>query len=224
MTLKMIKSALLWLTLISAAQASDNTIIDRIRNDNATEWVVEKNNDSYLLKYINEKGIAYDNKDLIPLDVSESSLFIDYHKGNGVSIVIAYPRDTYEFILLSKDKPYLSSACKEISLTSPNEEQAIENLTLCDKTVKEMDYKFSEINNQTLLKPENLFLEGKAKGVITNDKAFLLDKTGKFKNRKPYLIKGDLVEIEEYNHPFIKINYLSKGKTSSAWVLLQDVM
>lgn len=203
---------------------ADNTsLLNEINSNDGSKWVIEKNNESYTLKYINPKGSVYRNNTIITSDIGGSGLFLDKNSSGVISLVMDYPKDVYSFNFSSNDIPFLLSACKQITLPSAGEE-AVALLTLCSKDLKKISLTLPNIDVNKVLAPDNLTLKAKVKTVIGSDKSFLYDENKKQKANKPYFIKGDVIEIQEYKNLMLKVKYTSKSKSTIAWINFVDVL
>lgn len=197
-------------------------LLSEVKNGNGSKWSIEKNDKNYILKYINTKGVVYSNSTIVTSDVEGSDLSLGNNSVGDVSIIMNYPRDLYEFKFSSGDKAFLLSACKQIRLPSTDAQQAVALLTLCSKSVSNLA--LSNVDADKLLSPDNLVLNGKVKTTVGNNKAFLYDENGEQRPRKPYLIKGDDIEVLDYKNSFLKVKYMSKNKEIIAWIKFSDVL
>ncbi|ARZ81299.1 MULTISPECIES: hypothetical protein [Enterobacter cloacae complex] len=203
--------------------AEKSSILTTEKNTDGSEWLIEKNGESYNLKYINAKGDIYSNDKIITSDIEGSGLFLNSESDGTVSLVMDYPRDVYTFKFTSGKKPLFISACKQITLPS-SENQVEALLTLCSKDDEKTGLNLSSLDVSKLLKSDNLVLKGKVKTLIGSDKAFLYDENKKQQRNKPYLIKGDVVEILEYKSSMLHIKYTSKSRTVIAWIKFIDIL
>ncbi|HDT2077483.1 MULTISPECIES: hypothetical protein [Enterobacter] len=210
---------------LSVAVHARNVIIaNEVKNNDGSVWVVEKNNDGYNVKYTNAQGKEYDNNTIITSDIEGSNLFLDALSTDAVSLLMDYPKDAYIFKFSSGEIPRLLSACKRITLPSAEQQQVVAVLTLCSKQSVTEKVTLSNADADKLLASDNLTLDGSVKTLIGNDKAFLYDENKKQKRNKPYLIKGDVVEILDYESSMLKIKYKSKAKIITAWINFVDIL
>lgn len=207
-----------------AVCAKDITVINEIKNNDGSAWVIEVFDGDYNLKYTNSKGKVYSNSKIITSDIEAGNLFLDYALGDSVSLLMSYPKDSYIFKFSSGTTPNLLSACKRITLSSADQQQAVALLTLCAKDSAKEGMTLPNADIVNLLAPDNLMLAENIKALIGNDKAFLYDSNKDLKRNKPYLIKGDVVEILEYRSSMLKIKYTSKSKTTIAWIKFIDIL
>ncbi|WP_157178870.1 hypothetical protein [Pantoea sp. GM01] len=168
---------------------------------NINEWSLLKNGESYFLNYKGSKGIAYSNNSLIDADLDRSSIALTTKSDEVVSLVLSYPRDIYSFIFSSEPTPHILSACKQINLSAIDDSQAATIMVLCSKSSVLNNESFTKLNAEQLLSPNNLYLDGKVKVAIENEKVFLFDDDNVQRKNRPYLIKGDVVEVLEYKTP-----------------------
>lgn len=206
------------------AHAKNIALTDEIKNSDGSIWVVEKNEDIYKVKYTNAKGKDYYNNTIVTSDIEGGNLFLDTTSDGSASLVMDYPKDTYIFKFSSGDIPQLLSACKKITLPSAEQQQAVALLTLCSKDTSIENVTLSNTDADKLLAADNLVLNDDVKTIIGSDKAFLYDEDKKQKRNKPYLIKGDVVEILEYKNSMLKIKYISKTKVVIAWINFVDIL
>ncbi|MEZ2578422.1 hypothetical protein [Buttiauxella ferragutiae] len=204
--------------------SKNNTLLNEIKNNDGSKWLIEKNEGTYNFKYTNEKGEVYVNSTIITSDIEGSDLFLDKNSAGHVSLTMDYPRDIYVFEFSSGEVPRFLSACKQITLSSVEQQQTAALLTLCSKDDEASGLILSNVDVGKLLAPDNLALKGKVKTVIGCDKSFLYDSNKKQKKNKPYLIKGDIIEIQEYNNTMLKIKYSSKSKDIVAWIKFGDIL
>lgn len=202
--------------------AKDSNLLREVNNYDGSRWYVEKNDEKYILKYINARGVVYSNSAIITSDVEGSGLFLNNNSNGDVSLIMDYPRDLYEFRFSSGDKASLLSACKQIKLPSTSTKQAVAILTLCSKSVSAQV--FSKLEAETVLASKNLVINGRVKTIIGNDKAFLYDGNGLRVNKNPYLIKGDDIEVLEYKNSFLKVRYMSINKSVVSWIQFSDIL
>ncbi|MTH48630.1 hypothetical protein [Intestinirhabdus alba] len=193
------------------------------KNIDGSEWFIEKNGENYDLKYINAKGEEYSNDTIITSDIEGSGLFLDSKPDGTVSLVMDYPRDVYMFKFTSGEIPLLISACKQIRLPS-SEYQVEALLTLCSKDDETAGLSLSNLDASKLLKSDNLVLKDKVKTIIGSDRAFLYNENKKQPRNKPYLIKGDVVEVLEYKNSMLNIKYTSKSGVVIAWIKFIDIL
>ncbi|QJT81794.1 hypothetical protein [Kosakonia sp. MUSA4] len=204
--------------------AKSVVIADEVKNNDGSVWVVEQNVDSYNVKYINAQGKEYGNNTIVTSDIEGSNLFLDAASLGAVSLVMDYPKDTYILRFSSGDTPRLLSACKRITLPSAEQQQAVALLTLCSKQSVTENMTLSSTDIDKLFSADNLTLDENIKAIIGNDKVFLFGENKKQKQNKPYLIKGDVVEIIDYENSMLKIKYKSKTKAIIAWVNFVDIL
>ena len=188
-----------------------------------SEWIIEKNGGDYNLKYINAKGDEYSNDTIITSDIEGSGLFLDSKPDGTVSLVMDYPRDVYTFKFTSGKIPLLISACKQITLPS-SKYQTEALLTLCSKDDETSGLSLSSLDASKVLKSDNLVLKNKVKTIIGSHRAFLYDENKKQQKNKPYLIKGDVVEVLEYKNSMLNVKYISKSKVVIAWINFIDIL
>lgn len=221
--IKFIFSALLY--FISVIAFAENTIlVNKISNSDGSEWVVERKGDNYNLKYVNKNGMVYNNKSIITSYVADNDFFISSDSSENILVSMHYPRDVYMFEFSSSEIPYLISACKQITLPSVNNQQAVELLTLCFKKDSMKKLNLSNIDADRVLEQNNLFLMRKIKTTIVSDKSFLYNENKKHKTKKPYLIKGDQVEILDYSDSFLKVSYSTGPKKIIGWIKYSDIL
>lgn len=206
------------------AHAKNITVIDEVKNNDGSVWIVEKNDNIYNVKYTNTQGEEYDNRTIVTTDIEGSSLFLDAASFGAVTLVMAYPKDTYILKFSSGDTPFLLSACKRITLPSAEKQEAVALLTLCSKEKVTQNINLSSTDIDKLFSSESLILNGDIKTIIGSDKAFLFDEDKKQKKNRPYLVRGDIVEVIYYKDSMLKIKYKSKTKSIVAWVNFADVL
>lgn len=204
--------------------AGDGSTITTLNESDGSQWSIIRKNDKYQLHYTDINSDAYRNSSLIDPDINENNIFLSLSTNKSVSLVIAYPRDTWIYEFSGGATPSLRSACRETKITSPDDMQSIEVMTLCDKSIAKGVYPLTEVKGDALLHADNLQLKEPVKSLISSDKAFLLNDSGTNKPRRPYLIKGDEVLIEAYSHPLVKVSYQSKGKRAVAWLNVIDIL
>jgi len=220
---KFVFGALLY--FISVIAFAENTIlVNKISNSDGSEWVVERKGVDYNLKYVNKNDKVYDNKSIITSDVADNDLFISSDSSGNISVSIHYPRDVYMFEFSSGETPYLIFACKQIKLPSINHQQAVELLTLCSKKDSMKKLNLSNINADRVLEQNNLFLMRKIKTTIGSDKSFLYNENKIQKLKKPYLIKGDQVEILDHSDSYLKVSYSTGSKKIIGWIKYSDIL
>jgi len=207
-----------------AVFAKDITVINEVKNNNGSVWVIEAFGGDYNLKYTNSKGNVYSNSSVITSDIETGNLFLDKISGDSVSLLMSYPKGSYIFKFSSGTTPKLLSACKRISLPSADQQQAVTLLTLCSKNSVKEGMTLPNADAVNLLAPDNLMLAENIKALIGNDKAFLYDSNKDLKRNKPYLIKGNVVEILEYRSSMLKVKYTSKSKATIAWIKFIDIL
>lgn len=207
-----------------AAFAKDITVINEVKNNDGSAWVIEVFGGGYNLKYTNSKGKVYSNSTIITSDIEASNLFLDKVAGDSVSLLMSYPKDSYVFKFSSGTTPNLLSACKRITLPSADQQQAVALLTLCSKYSAKEGVTLPNADVVNLLALDNLILAGNIKTRIGNDKAFLYDSNKDLKRNKSYLIKGDVIEILEYRSSMLRVKYTSKSKATIAWVKFIDIL
>lgn len=198
--------------------------MNKISNSDGSEWVVERKGVDYNLKYVNKNGMVYDNKSIIMSDAADNDLFISSAPSGNILVSIHYPRDVYMFELSSGETPYLISACKQIKLPSINNQQAVELLTLCSKKDSMKKLNLSNIDADRVLEQNNLFLMRKIKTTIGSDKSFLYNENKIQKLKKPYLIKGDQVEILDHSDSYLKVSYSTGSKKIIGWIKYSDIL
>lgn len=198
--------------------------MNEIKNDDGSSWVIERIDGGYNVKYTNVKGEVYNNSTIVTSDIEGSNLFLDAATGNFVNLVMDYTKDVYIFKFSSGYSPDLLSACKKINLPSVDQQQAVAQLTLCSRDNVTENMTLSNTDVEKLFSSNNLMLVGNTKTLIGNDKAFLYDGDKKQRRNKPYLVKGDVVEILEYKNSMLKIKYLSKSNTTIAWIKFVDIL
>jgi len=204
--------------------AKSVVIVDEIKNNDGSAWMVEKNDKGYYVKYTNARGKEYGNSTIVSSDLEESNLLLDTASIGIVSLVMNYPRDAYIFNFSSGNIPHLISACKRITLPSADQQQVVALLILCSKDNVTRNMILSSADANKLFSSENLILNGSVKTLIGNDRAFLFDENKKNKKNNPYLIKGDVVEIIGYENSMLKVKYNSKTKSDVAWINFIDVL
>lgn len=214
---------LVLLTTVSSV-AGDGLTITTLNESDGSQWSIIRKNDKYQLHYIDINSDVCRNSSLIDPDINENNIFLSHSSNESVSLVIAYPRDTWIYEFSGGTTPSLRSACRETKITSPDDMQNIEVMTLCDKSIAKSVYPLTEVKGDALLHADNLQLKEPVKSLISSDKAFLLNDSGTNKPRRPYLIKGDEVLIEAYSHPLVKVSYQSKGKRAVAWLNVIDIL
>ncbi|MFS7198154.1 hypothetical protein AB6866_23030 [Rahnella inusitata] len=195
-----------------------------IKTHGGANWSIYQNNEGYNIKYINKKNEIFENRKIITQDLSEGDFELESKGSDKVSLVLNYPRDVYIFDFLSEDIPYLKKACKEISLQPASENQVVTALTLCvkDKYVYKMS--LPDVDADNLLSPEKLHLDHALAAVISSNKAFLYDENKKQYIKKPYLIKGDIIEVLDYDNSWIKIKHSTQKKNIITWIKLTDIL
>lgn len=213
------------LSLFAASAKSEaDRDIAHFKNKDNSEWVLEFKKGGSEIKYTNSNGYVYTNNSVISSDVDASGLFLD-QKDNGVaSFTVAYPRDTYSFDFSSGNTPVLISACKQTLLPQINNEQAAVVLVLCSKGLDKKNIILPKVKIEEIFKPNNLTLTEHPQVLITSDRSFLYNENSEKMKNKPYLIKGDIVELLEYNNSMLKIKYLSKRKEIIAWIKFSDIL
>lgn len=195
-----------------------------IKTHSRTNWSIYQNNEGYNIKYINEKNEIFENRKIITKDMSAEDFELESKGNDKISLVLNYPRDVYVFDFLSENIPYLKKACKEISLQPASENQVVTTLTLCvkDKYVYKMS--LPDVDADSLLSPEKLHLDHALPAVISSNKAFLYNKNKKQHIKKSYLIKGDIIEVLDYDNSLIKIKYSSQKRNIITWIKLTDIL
>lgn len=206
------------------AFAVNATLVREVKNSDGSQWIVEKEGEVYNLKFINAKRKVYNNNSIITPDIKENNLFLNVKSNGDITLSMDYPRDIYAFEFSSEEIPHLLSACKQITLSSADDQQSVSLLTLCSKSNGESHLSLTDVDADKLLNPDNLKLNGKIKTVIGSDKAFIYDEEKKNKFKKPYLIKGDVVEILEYKNSMLKIKYVSKSRDVIGWIKFEDIL
>jgi hypothetical protein len=191
---------------------------------NINEWSLLKNGESYFLNYKGSKEIAYSNNSLIDAELDRSSIALTKKSDEVVSLVLSYPRDIYSFIFSSEPTPHILSACKQINLSAIDDSQAATIMVLCSKSSVLNNESFTKLNAEQLLSPNNLYLDGKVKVAIENEKAFLFDDDNVHMKNRPYLIKGDVVEVLEYQNSMLKIKYTGKKRDVLGWINFSDIL
>lgn len=195
-----------------------------IKTHSGANWSIHQNNEGYNIKYINKKNEIFENRTIITQDMSEGDFELESKGSNKVSLVLNYPRDVYFFDFLSDDIPYLKKACKEISLQPASKNQVVSALTLCVKDKYFYKMSLPDVDADILLSPEKLLLDHELSAVISSNKTFLYDGSKKQYIKKPYLIKGDIVEVLDYDNSWIKIMYSSSKKNIITWIKLTDIL
>ena len=206
------------------SSANEDRTVTSVKQHDGSEWSVERDADGYSLLYANINKKVYRNTALIEPDSNENSLFLSSYSDGTVTVAIAYPRDTLAYEFSGGTVPVLRSACREIRIASSDEMEAVALMTLCDINIQKNSYSLPDVKADALLQVDNLRLQAPVSALISSDKALLLDRAGNIKPRKPYLIKGDKVVIENYKHPLVKINYTSRGKLACAWINVADIL
>lgn len=215
--------SLLLVILSFSVFADKSRVLTAGKNIDGSEWFIEKDEGGYNLKYINAKGEVYSNDTIITSDIEGSGLFLDSKPDGTVSLVMDYPRDVYTFKFASRKIPLLISACKQIRLPSSEYESEV-LLTLCSKDDETSGLSLSKLDASKLLKSDNLVLKDKVKTIIGSNRAFLYDENKNQKKNKPYLIKGDVVEVLEYKNSMLNIKYTSKNRAVIAWIKFIDIL
>lgn len=215
--------SILFVVLSFSVFAEKSRVLTAGKNIDGSEWFIEKNDENYNLKYINAKGKEYSNDTIITSDIEGSGLFLDSKPDGTVSLVMDYPRDVYTFKFNSGTIPLLISACKQIKLPS-SEDQVKTLLTLCSKDDETSGLSLSNLDTSKLLKFDNLVLRDKVKTIIGSNRAFLYNENGKQLKNKPYLIKGDVVNVLEYKNSMLNIKYTSKSGVIIAWIRFIDIL
>lgn len=191
---------------------------------NVSEWSLLRNGGGYFLNYKDSKGIAYSNNSLIDADIDRSNIALAKKSDDVVALVLSYPRDVYSFIFSSEPTPHVLSACKQIKLSAIDDSQAATIMVLCSKSSVLNNADFTKLNAEQLLSPNNLYLDGKVKVAIENEKAFLFDDDNVQMKNRPYLIKGDVVEVLEYQNSMLKIKYTGNKKDVLGWIDFSDIL
>ena len=217
-------SNLLFIFLLFSASVAKASEINAVKNSDGSKWYIEKENEDYYLRYVNSKGIVYSNSEIITPDITGSGLFLDTKPLDNVSLVMDYPKNIYIFEFSSGDIPFLLSACHTIILSSVEPEQAVAQMTLCSKDNESSGLDLTHVDANKLLDPDNLVFVGKVKTSISDDKSFLYHEDGTQKHNKPYLIKGDIVEIISYKKNMLKIKYASKSGTIIGWIKFSSIL
>ncbi|MDT8627206.1 hypothetical protein [Klebsiella grimontii] len=213
----------LLLFILSCSVFAERTRVLTAKNIDGSEWFIEKDGGEYNLKYINAKGDVYSNDTILTSDIEGSGLFLDSKPDGTVSLVMDYPRDVYTFKFTSGKRPFLISACKQIRLPSSGY-QADALLTLCSKDDEISGLSLSTLDASKLLKSDNLVLKDKVKTIVRGNKAFLYDENKKQQKNKPYLIKGDIVEVLAYKNSMLNIKYTSETRVVVAWIKFIDIL
>jgi len=81
-----------------------------------------------------------------------------------------------------------------------------------------------DVDADSLLSPEKLHLDHALPAVISSNKAFLYNKNKKQHIKKSYLIKGDIIEVLDYDNSLIKIKYSSQKRNIITWIKLTDIL
>lgn len=149
------------------------------------EWLIERDNDVYTIKYKNPNGDLYKNNLIITSDIEGSNLSLDQNPDDTVSLIMNYPRDNYVFKFTSGTAPHIASACKQMVLPSIND-ASVTALTLCYNKEKIKNIEFSDISINNLLEPHNLFLEKKSKQPLKPKNLFYMTKI-KIKKRTSHI-------------------------------------
>lgn len=82
----------------------------------------------------------------------------------------------------------------------------------------------SNIDTNKIFNPDNLLLESKVRVAIGSEKVFLYNENKKKSKNRPYLIKGDIVDVLEYKNSMLKIRYISKDKKIITWIGFIDIL
>ncbi|WP_426448567.1 hypothetical protein [Siccibacter colletis] len=216
--------SLVFFSIAIVSYANEDRTVTSVKQHDGSEWSVERDADGYSLLYANINKKFYRNITLIGPGSNENALFLSSNSDGTVTLVIAYPRDTLAYEFSGGAVPVLRSACREMRIASSDEMEVVALMNLCDKNIQKNSYSLPDVKADALLQVENLRLQAPVSALISSDKAFLLDRAGNSKPRKPYLIKGDKVVIENYKHPLVIINYTSRGKLASAWINVVDIL
>lgn len=199
--------------------------VKELKNNDGSRWVIEKENEGYNLKYVDSKGEGYNNRGVITSDVGEDNILLINDSPESVSVLMTYTRDNYVFKFSSGEIPNLLSACKQIKLPSVNNDQAVSLLMLCVKNSVIYNLTLSNMDADKLLASDNLELSDKVKTIIGTNKAFLYDDNKVQYTRKPYLIKGDVIEVLDYENSFLKVRYITRSKRDViGWVRFEDIL
>lgn len=217
-------SIILLVFFLIAVFAKNITVINEVKSNDGSSWVIEVFGGGYNLKYTNSKGKAYNNSAIITSDIEVGNVFLDKLSDGHISLLMSYPKDSYIFKFSSGITPNLLSACKRITLPSADQQQAVALLTLCSKDSAKEGVTLPNADAVNLLAADNLMLAENIKTRIGNDKVFLYDSNKNLKRNKPYLIKGDVVEILEYRSSMLKVKYTSKSKSTIAWIKFIDIL
>lgn len=204
--------------------AKNNALLSEVKNEDGSVWIIEKSDEGYNLKYTNTKGEVFCNSKIITSSIEENSLYLDATSTGGVSLVMAYPRDSYIFNFSSEYTPSMISACKEITLPSTEQQHAAVLLTLCTKKQVLQGMTLANADTESLLASNNLMLSGNFKTLIGSEKSYLYNENKIQKRGKPYLIKGDVVEVQGYENSMLKIKYVKKSKVIVAWIKFVDIL
>ena len=204
--------------------ANDAGVLLSQNNTDGSKWFIEKNNEGYILKYINAEGRDYSNDLIITSDIESSALFLDVGLDGVASLTMNYPRDKYIFKFTSGNTPNFISSCKQITLPAVVKQQVITLLTLCSKN-KSDGLMLSNIDTNEIFSPDNLRLESKVTVAIGSEKAFLYSEDKKQNQNKPYLIRGGVVEVLEYKNSMLKVKYTSKNNREIiTWIKFIDIL
>ena len=95
---------------------------------------------------------------------------------------------------------------------------------MCSKDDEISGLSLSTLDASKLLKSDNLVLKDKVKTIVRGNKAFLYDENKKQQKNKPYLIKGDIVEVLAYKNSMLNIKYTSETRVVVAWIKFIDIL
>jgi len=224
-TFKKLLVTLFFLFLPVSVFAGADSIVSVLNDGNKGEWSLRKKTDEgYQLKYKNPKGVDFINDSIIDQELNEADISLSKLSSDIVSLVMNYPRDVYSFNFSSAEVPHILSACKQINLSAIDDSQAATIMVLCSKSSVLNNEGFTKLNAKQLLSPNNLYLDGKVKVAIEKEKAFLFDDDNVQMKNRPYLIKGNVVEVLEYQNSMLKIKYTGKKKDVLGWIKFSDIL
>lgn len=129
-------------------------------------------------------------------------------------------------LVLTTGVLYFDSATKELRLRSFGSDGEVNILTLINESWAPGSLNFSNINISEIFDKNSLTLKGSTADLKINvEQAFLYSDSTENSKTKSYLIKGDVVKVEEYKSGFLKVLYkMSNGKSLVRWVGLSSVI
>jgi hypothetical protein len=144
-------------------------------------------------------------------------------------IMFYYPRDTYSIEIKSTNTNIsVMNTYKSIEITSKNTSENPKGLVFILKKSLVEQLKFSTITNELAFNSSQMIISQESIGTLANissDRAYLYRKAEKKSKTNAYLIKGDEVEILDYQHEHLLIDYKkAKGNSIQRWISLIDIL